>query len=80
MIPVLVGKFQPRTHLSLFAFSPCSVQRLNVQRIATEEAYCNIIGFSSEAQFFKRALENVRELACVNVLLCRARGCSYRRS
>ncbi|CAM9551241.1 unnamed protein product, partial [Hapterophycus canaliculatus] len=28
------------------------------RRIATEEAYCNIIGFSSEAQFFKRALEN----------------------
>ncbi|CAN0076799.1 unnamed protein product, partial [Ectocarpus fasciculatus] len=28
------------------------------RRIATEEAYCNVIGFSSEAQFFRKALEN----------------------
>ncbi|CAN0064772.1 unnamed protein product, partial [Ectocarpus sp. 4 AP-2014] len=28
------------------------------RRIATEEAYCNVIGFSSEAQFFRNALEN----------------------
>eukprot|EP00903_Cladosiphon_okamuranus_P015600 g14405.t1 len=28
------------------------------RRIATEEAYCNVIGFSTEAQFFRKAFEN----------------------
>lgn len=46
--------------LRLFALSV-------VQRIATEEAYCNVIGYSSEAQFFRRALENVSFTCLVTI-------------
>lgn len=49
------------------------------QRVATEEAYCNVIGFSSEAQFFRRALENVRFvdwrcITCAYTQYIRTRG------